>query len=74
MTNAKVVFNAMLKMAPDNIDYNWSFYCGADIPYKKETYLGFKVLKFKWFPKDFATLMPDSDFAFGPYNKEKLTK
>ena len=47
MTNAQVIFNAMLKMAPDNIDYNWSFYCGADVPYKKETYLGFKVLKFK---------------------------
>jgi hypothetical protein len=69
LSSAVVAFNAMLKAAPDNIDYNWSFYCGVDIQYKKETYLGFKVLKFKWIPKDFITLMPDSEFVFGSYKK-----
>jgi hypothetical protein len=51
-TAVEVVFDAMLKACPADYDYNWSFNCSLDVKYKLDTYMGFKVFKWRVFPKD----------------------
>lgn len=51
-TATEVVFDSMLKACYVNYDYNWSFNCSLDIKYDLDTYLGFKVFKWRVFPKD----------------------
>ena len=50
--NIERTFDAMLKAAPCNYDYNWSFNCSLDIKYDLDTYLGFNVFKWKLLKKD----------------------
>ena len=51
-TATEVVFDSMLKACHVNYDYNWSFNCSLDVKYDLDTYLGFKVFKWRVFPKD----------------------
>lgn len=51
-TATEVVFDSMLKACHVNYDYNWSFNCSLDVKYNLDTYMGFKVFKWRVFPKD----------------------
>ena len=48
----EVIFDSMLKACPVDYDYNWSFNCGLDVKYNLDTYMGFKVFKWRLLKKD----------------------
>lgn len=48
----EVIFNSILKAATFDYDYTYAFNCSLDIPYKHETYLGFKVIRWRLLKKD----------------------
>ena len=48
----EVIFNSILKAATFDYDYTYAFNCSLDVPYKKETYLGFKVIKWRLLEKN----------------------
>lgn len=51
-TATEVIFDSMLKACPVDYDYNWSFNCSLDVKYKLDTYMGFKVYKWRLLKKD----------------------